>query len=92
MAGKAAIKLVVRGQVQGVGFRMAMKEYADKIDLTGWVRNVPSGEVEAEIHGEKSHIIELLEWLQHESGFIITSLETMELIAEGNPKTFVIKT
>ena len=43
--------VVVRGQVQGVGFRWYAKELADSLALTGWVRNRNDGAVELEVEG-----------------------------------------
>ncbi|HEV2339998.1 MAG TPA: acylphosphatase [Patescibacteria group bacterium] len=48
--------VVVSGFVQGVGYRKFAKKVAAAIGLTGWVRNVPDGTVEALLQGEE-HII-----------------------------------
>jgi acylphosphatase len=37
---------IIRGRVQGVGFRYFAKNVADELNLTGWVRNLPDGTVE----------------------------------------------
>ncbi|MCR4284561.1 MAG: acylphosphatase [archaeon] len=55
MAKKAA-KLIVNGTVQGVFFRQFVKENAEKLSLTGYARNLDSGEVEIVIEGEKEKI------------------------------------
>jgi acylphosphatase len=43
--------VVVRGVVQGVGFRWFVKELADSMGLSGWVRNLEDGSVELEAEG-----------------------------------------
>ena len=43
--------LLFKGRVQGVGFRWFTRETAERLRLTGWVRNLNSGEVEAEVEG-----------------------------------------
>jgi acylphosphatase len=43
-------RYVVRGLVQGVGYRYFTREAAIRLGVRGWVRNLPSGEVE--IHAE----------------------------------------
>jgi len=42
----------VSGRVQGVGFRWFVKQTADGLGLTGWVRNEPDGSVRGEAEGE----------------------------------------
>lgn len=54
--------LVIRGRVQGVGYRMAMVEAALALDATGWVRNRRDGTVEALVQGEAAPVAELLAW------------------------------
>jgi acylphosphatase len=43
--------MLVRGTVQGVGFRWFAKELADALGLAGWVRNCGDGSVELEVEG-----------------------------------------
>lgn len=50
--GSEGLHLVVRGRVQGVGFRAFVQAAAIRLDLTGWVRNRWDGSVE--IHAEGS--------------------------------------
>lgn len=45
-------RIVVRGRVQGVGFRYAALEMARKTGLTGYAKNLPDGSVEIEVQGE----------------------------------------
>ena len=42
----------VSGRVQGVGFRAATLDEAERLGLTGWVRNIASGDVEVLACGE----------------------------------------
>jgi len=44
------------GAVQGVGFRMTTKRIAGQFSVTGYVRNLPDGQVEVVVAGEKSEI------------------------------------
>jgi acylphosphatase len=46
-------RFLVRGRVQGVGFRYFVQEAAAREGLRGWVRNMPDGRVEAEVEGDQ---------------------------------------
>ena len=48
--------MVVRGRVQGVGFRMFVASRARARGVAGWVRNCPDGTVEAELEGERGAV------------------------------------
>ena len=46
----------ISGRVQGVGFRWFVREEARRLGLAGWVRNLPTGEVELVAEGSPSAI------------------------------------
>lgn len=48
----AAIRLIIEGKVQGVGYRAWLSTQAKSASLCGWVRNRRDGTVEAVISGE----------------------------------------
>ena len=49
---RVARRFVVSGRVQGVGFRYFTQDVARREGVTGWVRNLPDGRVEARVEGE----------------------------------------
>lgn len=55
-------RLIIRGQVQGVGFRYSMVRQARALGATGWVRNRPDGSVEAVVHGNPQVVDAMIEW------------------------------
>jgi acylphosphatase len=57
---KARVRILITGFVQGVFFRREIADLARKLGLTGWVRNLPDGRVEATAEGEKLKIDELV--------------------------------
>ena len=59
-----AIRAVVRGEVQGVGFRDATVRRARALDLAGWVRNGDGGSVEVHAEGAPAAVEELLAFLR----------------------------
>lgn len=54
----------VRGQVQGVGFRMSAASEADRLGVTGTVRNLWDGTVEADVEGTQHAVEAMLAWLR----------------------------
>ena len=54
--------LIVTGRVQGVFFRHNTNKEANRLGLTGWVRNLSSGNVEVVAEGEKDVAEELIAW------------------------------
>ncbi len=59
-----AFHAVVKGEVQGVGFRMSAVIRAERYGLTGWVRNTSEGDVEVWAEGEDQTLEQFYEWLQ----------------------------
>ena len=57
-------RVVVRGHVQGVGFRWAARGAALRLGLTGWVRNRPDGSVEALLEGSPDAVERMVDWLR----------------------------
>ncbi len=57
---KARAHILVTGRVQGVFFRDHTQKWASSLNLTGWVRNIRSGQVEALAEGDKEKIEELV--------------------------------
>ena len=58
----ATVHLIISGKVQGVFYRASAKEKADELHLTGWIKNMLSGEVEAVVTGADEVIQQFIEW------------------------------
>lgn len=56
-------KCLVRGKVQGVFFRAATRQQADKLGVTGYARNLPDGSVEVLLHGAADAVGHMKAWL-----------------------------
>jgi len=54
--------VIVSGRVQGVFFRAFTQDTAQALKLTGWVRNLFDGRVEAVFEGEDTNVQSMLEW------------------------------
>ncbi|HET9599840.1 MAG TPA: acylphosphatase [Anaeromyxobacteraceae bacterium] len=58
-------RVLVSGDVQGVGFRQATVEEAGRVGaLAGWVKNLPDGRVEVVVEGERGEVEALVAWLR----------------------------
>ena len=57
-----ARRLVIRGRVQGVGFRFHIRAEAMRLGLAGWVRNRSDGTVEALVQGEQAAVDRMIAW------------------------------
>lgn len=77
----ATQRLRISGRVQGVGFRYALQDEAEKLGLAGWVRNRSDGSVEALAQGSPQALEALAAWARrgppaaHVTGLQIESSE-----------------
>lgn len=56
------VHLLITGKVQGVFYRASAKEVAEKLGLTGWIKNTGNGNVEALVCGKKEDVLEFAGW------------------------------
>jgi len=77
--------LKISGRVQGVGFRYSMSEEAERLGVTGWVRNRRDGTVEAVIDGTPDAVEAVLAWKEGNFNFasFITGDLSLTIIAKG---------
>jgi acylphosphatase len=61
----ARVHCTVCGRVQGVYFRAAAREQAQRLHLSGWVRNRPDGTVEVLAEGRQASVQHLVDWCHH---------------------------
>ena len=71
---------MVRGRVQGVGFRYSTGRRAEGFGVAGWVRNCPDGTVEAVFEGDDEDVSRMVEWMR--SGPRGASVEHVEVSEE----------
>ncbi|MHA6670179.1 acylphosphatase [Homoserinimonas sp. A447] len=58
-------RVIVRGRVQGVGFRWSAQAEAEQLGVAGYARNLPDGTVQAELEGPADAVQRMLDWLHH---------------------------
>ena len=65
--------IIFKGRVQGVGFRFQVKMLADRLGLTGTVRNMYDGSVEVYIQGNENQLMNFFKGLENINFAIIDS-------------------
>lgn len=84
-ANAAAIRAVVRGEVQGVGFRDETVARAHAFGVLGWVRNGEDGTVQVHAEGPEAAVDELLAFLRSgPPAAHVTGVEAERVRAEGH--------
>lgn len=78
----AARRLVIRGIVQGVGFRHATCREALRLGLRGWVRNCADGSVEAVALGEDRQLDALERWAHRGPSAALVDSVDVTLLAD----------
>jgi acylphosphatase len=58
------VSIVAGGIVQGVCFRYYAQRKAEELGLTGWVRNIPDGRIEAVVEGEDGAVDHMVKWFR----------------------------
>ena len=78
------IHVYVSGTVQGVFFRVSAKEKADKLGITGWIKNLSDGRVETVFEGEDDQINNMLAWcMMGPNGASVDHIEKFEEDTQG---------
>jgi acylphosphatase len=79
---RRTLRLVAHGRVQGVWFREGMRQEAQRLGVTGWVRNRRDGTVEAVVHGAPAAVEAIVAWARR--GPEAAEVERLEVVpADG---------
>lgn len=89
---KKRVHLLISGKVQGVFFRANTRDRARRLGLSGWVRNLPDGRVEAVAEGEEERLKELVDWCHHgPPGAIVRAVEARWEAFRGEFSDFEVR-
>lgn len=81
-------RIVIFGKVQGVSFRVTLRERAVRHGLTGWVKNREDGAVEALLHGRKDRINDIMRWAKSGPPGAVVKEVLYEEVREYHPSQF----
>lgn len=75
------VHVIIEGRVQGVFFRDYTQRQAKELKISGWVRNLPEGSVEAVLSGKTKNIDTMIEWFHKGSPLsIVKSVDVEEVL------------
>jgi len=84
--------LIIKGKVQGVGYRMSAYETAIDLGINGWVRNLHDGSVEVLAESDKNTLDQFVFWAQKGPTYaVVSEVKTEELAATGEFQHFNIR-
>jgi acylphosphatase len=85
MEGRIRVRAVVRGRVQGVGFRYSARLKAERFGVAGFARNLPDDAVEFEVEGPPGAVEEFLAWAgRGPIGARVDALDAEDIPAVGD--------
>ena len=84
---KAAFKVQITGIVQGVGFRYFTYQEVNRLELSGYVKNLPDGRVEVFAEGQKNHLDQFLAILKEGPRF--STVENVDIEWQQYKNKFV---
>ncbi len=92
MAGMKEIAkhVVYTGRVQGVGFRFTAERIARRYELVGFVKNLPTGQVEMVAQGDRDDVKGCLRDISETFGRGILKVECHEIAVDGRYSDFGI--
>lgn len=88
---KRRVRVRIRGMVQGVCFRAFTRDAAIAAGVTGWVRNLRDGSVEAVFEGDAERVEHMIAWCHKGSPYgFVDHVEVKEEPYEGEYQRFQI--
>ncbi|MEO1133058.1 MAG: acylphosphatase [Cyanobacteria bacterium J06639_1] len=78
------VRVSISGRVQGVGYRFHTQQMARSLGVTGWVRNLPDGRVEAVFEASSDRLERAVQWCHRGSPAAeVSQVETQTETPEG---------
>ena len=89
---KIASRIIIKGQVQGVGYRYFAQRQADQLGVNGYVKNLYNGDVEVFVEGDKNVVEQFINILKIGPSFgYVDHVEVEELPYENKYTRFSVE-
>lgn len=89
---KVAVEVVISGKVQGVYFRVYILRKAEELGITGWVKNLESGQVKAFLEGGKKQVEVMLDCCKQGSpGSKVSQINVIRKKEQGLREFTIVK-
>jgi acylphosphatase len=86
------VAIVVSGSVQGVFFRSSLQDEAERLGVSGWVRNAADGSVEAQIQGSPEAVDEIIRFCRRgPSGASVENIDVRDLEVLAGERGFRVR-
>ncbi len=85
-----AVEIVVSGVVQGVAFRWRANEEAERLGVTGWVRNEPDGTVRSHAEGPVEAVDSFIDWCRRGPRSAVVERVDVREVQPGGQGSFEI--
>jgi len=84
-------RVFISGRVQGVGYRFSTLNMAQQLGVTGWVRNLPDGRVEAVFEGAPEKVEAAIRWCHQGSAAAMVQAVAVEREQPEGIRDFTIR-
>lgn len=89
---RVARRFLIRGRVQGVGFRYFTESVAAREGLHGWVRNLPGGSVETRVEGDAESVERFERAIRHgPPAARVDQVEVDDEVPDGRESGFAVR-
>jgi acylphosphatase len=89
---EASARILVKGRVQGVGYRYYILRQAQELGLTGYVRNLPNGDVEIVAEGDRQVVEQLIRYAERGPVFAhVNEVQVQWSTGSGQYKRFDVR-
>ena len=92
LLAQRSVHIIVKGRVQGVGYRWFVMQKAADFKITGWIINLPNQDVEIIAHGIKKDMETFIDWVKTGPARArVLSVIISDFISETTPDSFSVR-